>query len=269
MGVKANLSIWGMMVRNNTLLDDMSIPTQVDRSILKDNILEECAEMQLLYTNWDFLKSVIDSWSARMLPTWQRIADALDLEYNPIENYNRNEDYFDTIKHTGTENQDGAYTSVKDQDTDLARTDAQSGTSSTTRNGSENETDTNDITTTENVNGYNGDLTSQSMQPKSQQITDQDQTRATQRIDTETGSNQSAGNLHDVFTDDTRLTDENHDIRTLNLQDTYEHHAHLFGNVGVTTSQQMVQEELSVARNNIYTIIIDDFKKKFCLSVYF
>jgi hypothetical protein len=269
MGVKANLSIWGMYVRNDTIFDDMSIPTQVDRSILKDNILEECSEMQLLYTNWDFLKSVIDSWSARMLPTWQRIANALDLEYNPIENYNRNEDYFDTIKHTGTENSDGAYTSVKDTDTDLSNTYADSGTNSNTRNTSENETNTNDITTTEKVNGFNGDLTSQSMQPKSQQVTDQDQGRTGQIAESASGTTSNMGNKHDVFTDDTTIRDENHDLRTLNLQDTYEHHAHLYGNIGVTTSQEMVEAEIKVAQHNIYTIIIDDFKKKFCLSVYF
>lgn len=48
---------------------------------------------------------------------------------------------------------------------------------------------------------------------------------------------------------------------------TYTHKA--FGNIGVTTSQQMIQSELDLAHNtNIYNIIADDFIKKFCIMVY-
>ena len=48
---------------------------------------------------------------------------------------------------------------------------------------------------------------------------------------------------------------------------TYEHRA--YGNIGVTTSQQMLQAELDIAHNtNIYNIIADDFIKKFCIMVY-
>lgn len=100
--MKANLSIWGMYQYNNTLFNDMSIPTQVDRQTLIDNILLECNEMQILYTNWSFLKSALNAWSAKSVANWQRIADALDLEYNPIENYDRQESWVDTQRHTGT-----------------------------------------------------------------------------------------------------------------------------------------------------------------------
>ena len=48
---------------------------------------------------------------------------------------------------------------------------------------------------------------------------------------------------------------------------TYTHRA--YGNIGVTTSQQMIQSELDLAHNtNIYQIITDDFIKKFCIMVY-
>ena len=40
------------------------------------------------------------------------------------------------------------------------------------------------------------------------------------------------------------------------------------GNIGVTTSQEMVKEEVDVANINLYRIIIDDFKQRFCLMVY-
>ena len=40
------------------------------------------------------------------------------------------------------------------------------------------------------------------------------------------------------------------------------------GNIGVTTTQQMIKEEVDVADINIYQIIIDDFKQRFCIMVY-
>ena len=46
------------------------------------------------------------------------------------------------------------------------------------------------------------------------------------------------------------------------------HKARLFGNIGVTTSQQMLQSELDIARWNLYEHIADLFCNEFCLMVY-
>lgn len=41
------------------------------------------------------------------------------------------------------------------------------------------------------------------------------------------------------------------------------------GNIGVTTSQQMLTEEINLRREfNIYDFITEDFKSRFCLGVY-
>jgi hypothetical protein len=40
------------------------------------------------------------------------------------------------------------------------------------------------------------------------------------------------------------------------------------GNIGVTSSQQLVREQRDVALFNIYKTIADSFKKRFCLMVY-
>lgn len=46
------------------------------------------------------------------------------------------------------------------------------------------------------------------------------------------------------------------------------HEGHLYGNIGVTTSQQMLESEYEVARFNIYEQIADLFIKEFCICVY-
>ena len=43
---------------------------------------------------------------------------------------------------------------------------------------------------------------------------------------------------------------------------------HEYGNIGVTTTQQMIKEEREVVQFNIVNYIIEDFKQRFCLMVY-
>lgn len=49
---------------------------------------------------------------------------------------------------------------------------------------------------------------------------------------------------------------------------TIEHHAHLHGNIGVTTSQQMLQAELDVQRFNLIEQITDIFLREYVLPIY-
>lgn len=40
------------------------------------------------------------------------------------------------------------------------------------------------------------------------------------------------------------------------------------GNIGITTTQQMIKEEREIAEFNLYSLIIDEFKRRFCIMVY-
>ena len=44
--------------------------------------------------------------------------------------------------------------------------------------------------------------------------------------------------------------------------------ARMWGNIGVTTTQQMIEEERRVSEFNISDYIIDSFKRRFCLMMY-
>lgn len=50
--------------------------------------------------------------------------------------------------------------------------------------------------------------------------------------------------------------------------DEVKHEAHLYGNIGVTTSTQMLEDFLRVERWNIYEHIADIFCDEFCIPVY-
>lgn len=52
---------------------------------------------------------------------------------------------------------------------------------------------------------------------------------------------------------------------------TYETHSHklrTYGNIGVTTTQEMLEAQRKVVRYNIYNEIADSFKEEFCLYIY-
>ena len=46
------------------------------------------------------------------------------------------------------------------------------------------------------------------------------------------------------------------------------HTLHAHGNIGVTTTQKLVREERDIDLFNLYDIIIEDFKMRFCILVY-
>ena len=46
------------------------------------------------------------------------------------------------------------------------------------------------------------------------------------------------------------------------------HSAHLYGNIGVTTTQQMIDEERKIVNYSVEEVIADDYRERFCLDFY-
>ena len=88
---KATLDIIGLYNYDDTLFDTMSVPSSITKDDVVHEILETCAELELLYPDWDFMKSAIEHWSAVEMATWTRVEALTLAEYNPIENYDRKE----------------------------------------------------------------------------------------------------------------------------------------------------------------------------------
>ncbi len=54
----------------------------------------------------------------------------------------------------------------------------------------------------------------------------------------------------------------------VNTENAGEHNMHIHGNIGVMSTQTMIQQEREIDLFNIYDIIIEDFKMRFCILVY-
>lgn len=84
--MKAKLSILGLYRWNPDVFKNMSLPEGVDHEVLTWNILEQCAELEAIYSDPDYMQASIINWSGMMLPSWKKINEALTAEYNPIWN---------------------------------------------------------------------------------------------------------------------------------------------------------------------------------------
>ena len=230
--MSATVSLLGLKRLNDGILGELVVPAGVDVELVKDNLLAETAELEVIYPDAIFMQAMIGRWSAKELPIWERLYKTTLLEYNPIENYDRMEEWTeaeDTKKNTeadatGTSKTDTDGTSTRESNTDGVINDQKY------------------------VSAYNEiDFT------------------PTER-DNNTQNEKNNSEQKDVGTVSVKTSAENTTDETGNRNLLRKGRAH--GNIGVTTSQQMIEAEREVALYNIIDVIITSFKNRFCLQVY-
>lgn len=237
MSREATLSTLGLYQWDNTLFDLMQIPLELDKEVLIQNLLAETAELEILYSNPTVLKNLIGVWSHKQLPIWKHLYDTTTYEYNPIENYDRQESGSGATTHSGA-------------DTRTVNS-AEGGTETTTDTNSGTDRTTGERDTLNKIAGFNngGTLVDQS---KQEEDTSGSLTHGKKTVsETEFGKT-------DTTTDRTAYGQVIENENTLR--------AH--GNIGVTTTQEMIKQEREIALFNIYDAIIEDYKHRFCVLVY-
>lgn len=219
-----------------SLFDSLVLPADIDRDTLKGSILMRCQEFELLWSDPDFMIDAVNIWSRKHYNTFDKWIKALNIKYDPLYNYDRTEEFTDT--HSGSYNKDTTGTGSGNNTTtnDLTMTN--------------NLTDTNDVTLTHSEKAFND----ANFVDTQKDVTDQDETH--------TGTVTNTGTTSDSYRNSSTDNEKGIDDYT-NI-----HKARLYGNIGVTTSQQMLQSELDIARWNIYEHIADLFCEEFCVMVY-
>lgn len=290
----AKLTLFGMArymdEHNDDLFESFSqLPEGVDKNTLIDAIMLEGGEFQVLYTDPYFLKNRITYWMSKHKRTFDKWWEALNLEYEPLWNYDRHEEWTDhnegettrtnsdtmtggnssevveTLTGTGTK----ASTNVVDEDTTTTGESESSASESTT-------TSTNS-TTTNTVSAYNSsvyepdnksEIVSSGTTSGTSSGTTESSTTGT-RDETDTYNENTSQNT----TDRTVTTGTNNQTNTGSGSGTSEndstHDGHLYGNIGLTTSMALLKEQLDVVTWNIYSHIADLFISEFCITLYF
>lgn len=93
----ATISILGLYNWDPSVLEPLltSLPAGVDPSAVETEILAECSELESLYTDPDIFKLILTAWTKGKTDVWNRMAAALQAEYNITENYDRTEEWTD------------------------------------------------------------------------------------------------------------------------------------------------------------------------------
>lgn len=190
------------------LFDNLTLPTGIDKDLVISTILLRGGEFEVLYSDGDFLKAAIKPWSDKWFRTFKKWQEALNIEYNPLENYDRKEDWIDINKSQNDHKSNAVdmYQGVNDSE----------------------------------VNNKVSAFNSSTMEPNTSQKSD-----ITNKNNAVTSAN-------------AKSEDTSNNLR--------KGRAH--GNIGITTSQQMLESELDIASWNLYNHIADIFLREFIIPVY-
>lgn len=278
-----NLSPLGLYEWDSTLFDLMQIPSALDKDTLVKNLLAETAELEVLYPNPVVLKNLIGVWSAKNIDVWERLYATTQYDYDPIENYNRYETGSDSgtgrTTHSGTDGRTEAITTGGKDTTDMTRRDGGTETENTTSNIDQGGQDTVTGTDTKGhwIAGFDAPTPTTTNDGLFKQTRDQDDATTTTtygRTEDGTGSRTTNFGKTETNKDETTYgkTENVQETRTYGQQiattNEGEHTLRAHGNIGVTTTQEMIRQEREIDLFNVYDIIIEDFKMRFCILVY-
>lgn len=211
------------------LFRNLTLPEGYDKTTFVNSLLLEHGEKCVLYTNPDFMKSAMAIWSDKWALELQRIYDALTAEYNPIWNYDRNEK--------------------------ITETDKPDNTVTRTHNNTDTQTNRYDVVTQQNIDSTSENQisadNSSAYQPDNKNISNAGKTTV--------GND---GTITDAHTG--TITDTEKGTRS-NIDRT----GHIWGNIGVTTSTQMIESETLIrAKRNLYDIATRLFANELLIGIY-
>lgn len=297
------ISLAGLMHADNTILDALQLPEEMtsdEKDEIKYNLLAETQELEILYPDPESMKHAILYWSKKELEVWTKLYETTKYEYNPIYNYDRTEEESVTTSGTnqasGQDSRTGSGTdnsTVQNSGSDSTahgHVITNSGTDSTTHTG----TDTTLRTGTENVaHSGTGNIMHSVQAYDDQVLQSQSSDAETRNFSDNTTRNLSDAetvNLTDSTTHGLKETHSGTDSvtyggKTTNTgsrsesdsvtygrkdtrNETITRTVRAYGNIGVTTTQQMIQSERDIAKFCLSDIIISDFIRRFCILVW-
>lgn len=232
----AKLTLTGMLNYDDTLFNGALpyIPVGIDFSVLRETIAERCDEFELIYPDLEYLKNYkIPNFFNKHQRTFTKWIEAINIQYDPLNNYDRTEEYTDEEHTSGSD----------------SRSNTTTGTHSNTTGETHDTTRTTGGTSQNDVYAYDSASTASPKDKRTDSGTDRDAGSSSV-----TDSGTTGGTLSE--------TGSNTGSKVVT------HTAHLFGNIGVTTSQQMLQSQLDISRWNIYEQIADLFCEEMCIMIY-
>lgn len=304
----AKMTLIGMYNYRDDIFNELVLPSGIDADLFKQSLLMKGGEFEVLYPDPDFLKYSIKIWSSKWFRTFSEWLRGTEQRWNPIYNYDRFEesrnenrkefdskttaDYSDQRKIDLDDTRTADLTEKRTADledenikylTDKRTADLNE---KTVFDNTDTTTQTDQMTTEHQVAAYD----SSSYSPSSKDIVNNGQskidhtgdvTNATTGTDinehsgTDTMKHTGTDTTEHTGTDIMKHTGTDNTARKGTLSDntgseqTHDiHEAHLYGNIGVTTSAAMLKEFYDVSSWSLYDHMSDVFISELLIPVY-
>lgn len=279
-------------------------PEPLDSDALIGELLLECAELEVLYPSVTTMSQAVNVWAITHKKVWQDYYNTMWYKYNPIWNKDGVITRTETEERqtTGNENNNGNSTETRNLQNQNTRNLTEKQSNSNSESIDETNTRTDDLSqdrtseetrtpdlstsgnTTHDVAGFNSNrlVTSYEDETTTKQtgtetidVVENISNTGTQK-NQKTGNNETSGTLDitqggnqsDTETGTIDNKNENTTNRSENEKITRTYEDKETGNIGITMTQQMIDAERETVKFNIYNMIIQEFKERFCLLIY-
>ena len=256
----AKATLIGLYNLDSKLFDKMVLPDGIDKNLFISSLLLKGGEFEVLFFNPGFMEDSIGIWSNKWYRTFADWLKGTQQTWNPLHNYDRFETYTDTNNKTFGSKTTANYSDTRNADLTETRTADLQDQSTFANDDTTQQTE--DATTTHSVAGYN----SSSYTPSSQDKVNNGISVVSHSgsvTNTTTGTDTNATTGTDTNTTSGTLADTSGSDNT-----TIQHTAHLYGNIGVTTSAAMLKEFYDISSWNLYEHMADIFIQEFLIPVY-
>lgn len=292
----AKMTLWGIEAflksKEESVFDQLVLPVGITKDDVVDNIFLRAGEFEVLFADPDFLKYSIGVWGRKYYKTFEKWITALNVEYNPLENYDRVEEWTDN----NTENSNNLRTNNLTQSNNNTRTDNLTQSNDNTRTDNLTQTENSSASTSDHQTGSDSSTVSGSQETvnlvsafdsstfsnKDKQNVSNSSTSSNQNANDSNISSSSNGTISNTGTVTENSTVSNTGTVTEsgtmsntgtisdveNSTANNRHTGRIHGNIGVTTSQQMLLSELDVAKWNLIEQITDLYISEFCIAIY-
>ena len=258
MSTNARLSLIGLYNYMPTLFDALILPDGYDKETFINSLLLEHGEKCVMYSDPDFMYAAIGVWGKKWELELTKIYEALTAKYDPIFNYDRFEEIEDgrtkdyTSKVSGTRKT----TDRADYSDDTTHNETDNRTSNGTETATANDTNEHTVSA-DNSSAYQAD---------SKDLINNNDKTTTNNTDSQTIN--ASNNRHVQGT--TQDLDETTGTDTTDKEnETNKHTAHIYGNIGVTTSAQMVTEVIRQRFTiNLYATAARLFAHELLIGIY-
>ena len=278
-----------LLTDNPNILSFVTVPAayseQLDSATLKTAIIRRCGDVEPYYQKPADFTLFGNMWFTSHEFLFAHAVGVWESTYNPIENYDRYEE--ETISGTRSETTENSDTHSGTDTTTTSgsrnNTDTHSGTDTTTTSGSRNNTDTHsgtDTTTTSGtreseIAGFNSSGYSDANKETTSGSEALLHGEAITTAETTSGS-EAIQHGEAITTAETtsgsESTQHGHKIDSAGEsaeENETEREAHVHGNIGITTAQQMLTAEIDLASKFwIYDYIASAFETDNFITVY-